>query len=420
MIRPQPDDTQTILLREFESREVALPAEAYRVLRGRYAKQIDVSVTEQGGVYRVAARDYVGRIGLPGGGMLVVRPKVGVANLFYMLAASLPSHAGLASFYPPPTGLQADPEIFGFVLALLVDRAEALLRQGLYRTYVPRQEDLPFVRGRIALGAQLRRHAELKHHHVCGYADLTLDIPENRVLAAALRLLPVLLQPEAERSLVRRARALLPRFEGVSIVGRGEALALLDGISFHRLNADYAPVLSLCRLALQRLTLDERVGAHPFASFLIDMPGLFESFVTARLRAHLAPHGLRVVAQRHDYLDEERQVGIRPDVLVYRTGGSAPVLVLDAKYRQSAGTGHDLNPDLYQVSAYLDRYRLSRGVLVYPQFGDPARSELKLRGTLKRLHLATLDLSTPTPSHLEAACSALSSQIATLAGSPPQ
>jgi 5-methylcytosine-specific restriction enzyme subunit McrC len=408
-----------LVLKEFEAREVALPARAYALIRSRYAGRIDVSITERPGVYRVAARDYVGRVGLPGGLLLVIRPKVGAANLFYMLM----SEPGLARFFPPPTGLTPSTEIFSFVAQLLVQKVEELFRTGLYRAFVSRQDDLPFVRGRIAIGAQLHRYGELKNRHICAYADLTPDTVENRIVAATLRLLPLLLRHEAEAGLVKRARALLPRFDEVRAVTRGEALALLPGTAFHRLNAAYAPLLALCRLVLQRLTLDERPGPHPFASFLVDMPRLFESFVTERLRAHLAPHGLRVTAQRHDYLDVGRQVGIRPDVLVYPVGGPDPVLVLDAKYSQLNGaqngptqpSGHDLNRDLYQVSAYMDRYRLRRGALVYPQFEDVTQVEHRLRGTSKQIHLLTLDLSARQPAELEQHCAALAERVARLA-----
>src|SRR5205085_2396404 len=100
--------------------------------------------------------------------------------------------------------------------------------------------------------------------------------------------------------------------------------------------------------------------------------------------------------QRHDYLDEARKVGIRPDVLVYGHKKKEPLLVLDAKYRNASGED-GLNRDLYQVSAYLDRYGLERGALVYPKFGEVAPGHLKLRGTYKSLTLLTLDLSAEEP-----------------------
>jgi 5-methylcytosine-specific restriction enzyme subunit McrC len=399
-----------ITLKEFGSTEMPLTPEAYAALRSRYTREIGVEITEKVGVYRVTARDYVGRVGLPGGGILVIQPKVGIANLFYMLCAE----AGLARFRPPPTGLEENPDIFAFVLAALLHSVEELLRAGLYRDYRLREERLPFVRGRVMLAEQLR-HGALLHQQSCRYADLTADTLENRMVAAALRQLPVLLRgPGEEREMVRRARALLLRFEGIGQISRSEAIALLPGINIHRLNAVYGPLIGLCKLALHHLTLDERLGPHPFASFLVDMPRLFESFLTVRLRALLPAYGLRVVAQRHDYLDEGRTVGIRPDVLVYAKSGHRPLLVLDAKYRRSDDPEGGLNRDLYQVSAYLDRYGLSRGVLVYPQFDEPAGKRLKLRGTPKHLHIEMLNLAAPTPAELEEGCSVLAAQVARL------
>jgi 5-methylcytosine-specific restriction enzyme subunit McrC len=401
-----------IVLREFGSLEAALSREECGALRSRYARQVEVALTEQAGVYRLMARDYVGRVGLPGGRILVIQPKVAVASLFYMLCAQ----AGLAGFHPPPTGLAHDPDIFPFVLAALVRSVEDLLRAGLYRDYRLRDERLRFVRGRILLDDQLRQGG-LLHRQSCRYADLTADTPENRVVAATLRYLPLLLASsgETEQALRRKTRSLILRFGGISEISRGEAITLLPGINIHRLNAPYGPLLSLCALALRHLTLDEQAGPHPFASFLVDMPLLFESFLTSRLQSLLPRYGLRVVAQRHDYLDEERKVGIRPDVLVYSRSGRGPLLVLDAKYRRADDPEGGLNRDLYQVSAYLDRYRLSRGLLVYPQFDDPTARLLKLRGTPKHLHIETLSLSAPSPAELEHDCAALAERVAGLA-----
>src|SRR5215203_4254441 len=102
--RLNPTETQNsqtaITLVEYGSIEIALRADVYAVLRSRYTKQIEIAHTGREGVYKLIARDYVGRISLPGGGLVVIRPKVGVGNLFYMLCAD----AGLADFHPPPTG----------------------------------------------------------------------------------------------------------------------------------------------------------------------------------------------------------------------------------------------------------------------------------------------------------------------------
>ena len=401
-----------IILVEYGSAEAILSSEVYALLQSRYSKQIDIAHTGREGVYKITARDYVGRVSLPGGGLLVIRPKAGVANLFYMLCAD----AEIADFHPPPTGLQRDSDIFPFVLLALLHSIEKLLATGLYRDYERREERLTCVRGRILLQEQAR-HGWLDHLHTCAFADLSTDTPENRVLAATLRLVPALLVGHEAQATARRARSLLRHFAGVAPIRRAEALSLLPRLNIHRLNAAYGPALALCKLALRGLTLNEHAGTHPYASFLVDMPRLFESFLTQRLSKLLPQYGLRVVAQKHDYLDEERRVGIRPDVLVYPRRGGDPLLVLDAKYRRPGGAGgkSGLNSDLYQVSAYLDRYRLKEGVLVYPRFSSDENTRLNLRGTPKHLHILTLDLSAPTPALLDEACLGLAQTLSVLA-----
>jgi 5-methylcytosine-specific restriction enzyme subunit McrC len=408
----------SLTLSEFESREVTLPQEVYSALRLRYAGRIDVAPTERAGTYRLAARDYVGRVGLPGGGMLVIRPKVPVANLFYMLCAD----AGLAEIKPPPTSLESNTyndDITTFVVSALLDATARLLSQGLYRGYVSRQESTAPVRGRIVIGEQVHRYGELKHRHICAFAELNIDTPENRVLMSALRHVPRLLHSErpTEAGMLKQARSQITRLEGVGQVSRNEAIGLLRTVSLHRLNAAYGAVLLLCRLVLQHLTFEERPGPYPFASFLVNMPRLFESFLTARLRALLPQHGLRGIAQRHDYLDEERTVGIRPDLLVMPHRGKEPLVVVDFKYRDLDEPGTTANTDLYQLSAYMDRYNLRAGMLVYPRFERMPATRLKLRGTPKQLHLAGVDLGSPYPRDIEAECETLAAKIAQIGGS---
>ncbi|MEA2575230.1 MAG: 5-methylcytosine-specific restriction enzyme subunit McrC [Chloroflexia bacterium] len=408
----------SLSLREFETCEVALSPEVYSALRLWYAGRIDVAPADRAGAYRLSARDYVGRIGLPGGGMLVIRPKVPVANLFYMLCAD----AGLAEIKPPPTNLESNTyheDITAFVVSTLLDATERLLGQGLYRGYVSRQESSTPVRGRIVIGEQVHRYGELKHRHVCAFAELNVDTPENRILLAALRHVPRLLQtarpPEA--GMLRQARRQTERLEGVGQVSRNEAIALLRSVSLHRLNAAYGAVLLLCRLVLQHLTFEERPGPYPFASFLVNMPRLFESFLTARLRTLLPRHGLKVIAQRHDYLDEERTVGIRPDLLVMPHKGKEPLVVVDFKYRDLDEPGATANTDLYQLSAYMDRYNLRAGMLVYPRFEHVPATRLKLRGTPKQLHLAGIDLGSPDPRDIEDECATIAGKITQISGS---
>ena len=388
--------------------EVALSLEQYTTLKRRYAGRIDFAPAGTSGSYILAARDYIGRLTLTPGFLLEIQPKVEVTNLFYMLCVD----AGLVEFFPLLTELSPHSDIFNFVIAAFISSVERLAAQGLNHDYFPVEADLSLVRGRIALDSQITRFGELRHRHACAFTEMSVDTAENKVLLAALRYIPFVLST-SEAETTRRARYVGRRFEGVSLVSRSEALKLLATMPSHRLNARYGPALRLARLVLNHLTLDNTAGPYPFASFLVNVPRLFESFVTKRLSALLLPYGLRVVAQRHDYIDEQRQIGIRPDMLVYDRQGADPLLVIDTKYRLF--DRGEINSDLYQVSAYLDRYGLERGLLVYPQFQNSARTNMKLLNTPKHLHVLPISLDAANPSGLESSCQHLAGQVALLA-----
>src|SRR5689334_15882887 len=120
MSDPLLENTATAVLQEFESRELPLTPADHALLTTRYPKQLEVVATGARGVYRITARQHVGRVGLPSGGLLVIAPKVGVRHLFHMLTVA----TDLARFQPPPADLAPDPEVFSFVLATLVRQVE--------------------------------------------------------------------------------------------------------------------------------------------------------------------------------------------------------------------------------------------------------------------------------------------------------
>ena len=385
------------------------------MFRARFKGRVDISPGERPGSYRITARDYVGRVWLAPNRLLYIEPKVEVANLFYMLCGA----TNAVAFYMPPIALAPRPDIYSLLLRAILDESERLLTRGLQQDYAEREESLGLIRGRIALSAQVSRYGELKERHICRFAELTHDTRENRVVAATLRFAAGLLFPETERHLLKRLRELLAHFAGVSPCGRGDALSSLRQIRKHRLNMAYWPLLDFCRLLLNGLTLSEHQGRLPFPSFLVNMSQLFETVLTKRLQRMIPKNGLRVVAQRHDYLDISGRVGIRPDILVCDSTMGKPLLVLDAKYKLLNSGSDDLNRDIYQISAYMDRYELKRGVLVYPRWERSLNAkqnptQYRFKNSPKELFIATINLAAPGPAALDQEYTALAEHVSSL------
>ena len=90
-----------------------------------------------------------------------------------------------------------------------------------------------------------------------------------------------------------------------------------------RLNARYHAALRLAGLVLRATSVEHGAGVVAVNGFLLDMPKLFEDFVTVALRESLeSAFGGRVVAQARHYLDVAGTVLLKPDS-IWRRGGTA-------------------------------------------------------------------------------------------------
>ena len=241
------------------------------------------------------------------------------------------------------------------------------------------------LRGRLRESEQLRRHHGLPLPLEIQYDEFTIDIPENRILRTACeRMLAVpLVDAESQRML----RRLLRDFSDVTPLHRREQI---PGWQATKLNARYHAALRLAELVLRATSVEHKSGTVAVNGFLLDMPRLFEDFVTVALREALVQaYGGRVDDQDQNHFDEAGLVRLRPDI-VWKIRGSA-VAVIDAKYKAEKPAGYP-NADLYQLLAYCTVLGLRSGHLVYAQGNEkPVRHVVRRSGIEIFSHAVDLD-----------------------------
>lgn len=255
-----------------------------------------------------------------------------------------------------PITMLGDGALPDLLIAGFLQRAEALLTEGLRRDYVERREQLAVLRGRIDLPVHLRRPQELATDLSCVHEDYTLETAFNAVLRQTAEACHTRWAPIADRLLRLRHRlAVLPKLRLCP--------EDIDRFRYDRLTEGYRPVHAFCRwiLAGTRLGLGAQHRA-PGASFAVEMAPLFERFISLSLRARLQPPW-RVELQERVALDKTHALELRPDVVVYRE--NQPVAIVDAKYKLR-NRGMPGNADAYQMLAYARRYGVKRVWLVYP------------------------------------------------------
>jgi 5-methylcytosine-specific restriction endonuclease McrBC regulatory subunit McrC len=142
-------------------------------LRTQAVQRVSITREVDSATYRLNPNQYVGVMTLPSGRRLECRPRVGVGNILYMLAIAYRMPASfrreLATFAP-------FEEMIDVVAAYFADTVDELLRHGLYRAYMERDENLSVLRGRIMFAEDARLNFALRHRTYCRYSELTWDI----------------------------------------------------------------------------------------------------------------------------------------------------------------------------------------------------------------------------------------------------
>jgi 5-methylcytosine-specific restriction enzyme subunit McrC len=359
--------------------ELPVTPEQGRLL-ARSAVVTAVPAPYRAGYWRISPAGQVGAARV-GGLEIHVRPKLAISRLLFIAGYARHGAAWQQQVVhvPEAAGLTA------IMAQLLWRRTAEAVHHGLLPGYVTVEESSPVLRGRLREAEQLRRHHGLPFPLEIRHDEFTVDIPENRILRTALeRMLAVPgVDPQSQRSL----RRLLRDFADVAPLARREPCPPWSATSR---NVRYHDALRLAELILRASSADAGAGGVAVNGFLLDMPRLFEDFVTTGLREMLvAIAGGRVESQVASHFDAAGRVTVRPDI-VWRRQGSVRA-VIDAKYKAEKPAGYP-NADLYQLLAYCTVLGLATGHLVYAEgSGQPVRHAVRRSGVEIVCHAVDLD-----------------------------
>ena len=246
-------------------------------------------------------------------------------------------------------------DLFDLVVMLLAEETKKLIRDGLIRDYRSVEDSLDVMRGRLRIREQyLRRYGQL-HRIECAFDEFDGDVPENQLLAAALRAA----EPRVRDLGVRNdARVFGSIMAEVCDARTRDADWYSRTIRYGRRNTRYRPAHELARIVLKGLALTDRIDKSTvnLASFMVDMNAVFEQFVTRLVSESLAGTNLRAHAQqtvRAVILDEESgetYSRIRPDLIIedMTTGRTVPI---DVKYKLYSDKKLS-SADIYQSFVY--------------------------------------------------------------------
>lgn len=321
--------------------------------------------------YSITASSMVGTIQI-GDTQVSIVPKAGVGKTAFMLRYAL-DHA---SWRDEEVFQRTGDLVEAVVLPFLAD-IEQLVATGLAESYVSIIEDGSRPRGSIdfslsGVGMPLPvRYA---------YDDFKSDIPENRIIRAALeRILTV---------------------KGLALVGGDQAMQLLDAFQGihtptysdfnHSSQIDrYHRGLAFAHLILGNAGIEPEHGEGESQSLLFDMNVVFEAFVSRVITQKFKGSGIFVDqqgAKRPSYLDEGRRHKVRPDFSLWDSAKC--LLVGDVKYKLLNDALR--RADLYQSVAYSLATGADQTLLLYA--GSGGAVQLRVPSARTTVRAVPLDL----------------------------
>lgn len=343
---------RVLVLDEHQSAsQVPLSPEQAEALRGAAAR-LQVRHSGRAGHYDVRAGNVVGVLVVPGL-RVVIRPKIPVARLFYLLGYS--SRAPLLGHVAPFDENLDLLESLAPHFARLLGQA---LSRGLVREYAEHADVLHAVRGRIDLLGLMTRRFGVWPPVPCEFTDHTADTLPNQLMLAATVLLRRLTSSPDVGAVLGALEARMDEVSHIRFPATNVPSANLD-----RRHAHCEAAVRMAELVLRHMSIEAQAGSVRSTSFLIDMNALYEDFVVAAIGNSLSGDGTRRWTKHPKgiYLDEAREIRLVPDAML-KDRNRHPSVVVDAKYKVTDGP---LNEDIYQMLAYCTRLRVRHAVLVY-------------------------------------------------------
>lgn len=278
-----------------------------------------------------------------------------IKNIYYML-----SYAFQILKQEDYKKVQGEPfdKIHDLFAAILEKGVSRQIKQGLYREYVPMQEELSVMRGKLNINSTIHLQAQRKQELSCEFDEFSEDNLYNQILKVTIyRLIHA---DDVDSNRKRALKKLIVFFGDVKLI-QPEHIAW-NRLIYQRNNRNYEILLNICYLVLNGMLQTAEDGKYKLLSFSDEhMERLYERFILEYYKQHhpeLNPKSALVKWNLTEDLDQNMiqfLPAMQTDITLQKDDKT---LIIDAKYygksmiqRYSKETLRSAH--LYQIFAYV-------------------------------------------------------------------
>lgn len=323
-----------------------------------------------------------------------------IKNIYYMLSYAFTTLSQGGYEDVATEEFENMHNLFAAILAKGIGRQ---LKQGLYREYMNRKEDIAVVRGKIDLPGTIQNCLKNKRVLTCEYDELSENNLLNQILKTTVMLL--LRHSRVDQGYKDDLKKEMLFFSNVDTVD--PTSIRWSAIRFQRNNNTYRMLISLCQLILEGMLITTESGEYRLASFIDEqrMSRLYEKFILEYYNKE-CPQVSATASQIPWALDDG--VGTMLPVMqsdIMLTKGNT-VLIIDAKYythtTQSQYDVHTLHSgNLYQIFTYVKNKDTEfggcphtvSGMLLYAATEESIQPNNTYQMSGNKISVRTLDLN---------------------------
>lgn len=325
------------------------------LLYEKYKNQVDLDYPSYKTFHqwKLTAKGWVGYIPLTSDLAVKINPKVPIENLFGMLeyAYNLKSF----NFLQGLMNCESVEDFYNHLADILAQKIIERCRKGLYRSYVPKIEQLSYVRGKLNIQNIIKKPWNVKLQ--CEYKEHTADIIDNQILFWTLfHIGHSGCCSDKVSQIVRKAYHAMEGMVSLQPCTSEDCIKR----NYQRLNNDYYTLHQLCRFFLDNTSPSHERGKNTTLPFLVNMARLFEMFVAEWLKENLPPN---LTLKTQERINIEKNIYFQTDLIIYDTQTLTPQYILDTKYKNPDNISKN---DIAQVIAYAVSKNCPEAVLVYP------------------------------------------------------
>lgn len=286
-----------------------------------------------------------------------------IKNIYYMLAYAFQvlNQKNYRDMIEQETFDDAE-DLFAAILSKGVSQQ---LKQGLYREYVSRQDDLTVLRGKLDVQGTIKIRMRQRQCLACQFDELSENNMLNQIIKATAMVLIRSKENKVKPERKKELCGLMLYFGAVDDITPGEIK--WSTLRFRKNNRTYEMLVNICYFVLHGLLQTTEDGQSKMVSFVDEhMETLYEKFILEYYKKHhpeLSPRAAAVnwnVGQESDETAIQFLPQMKTDVTL-QSEDRERTLIIDAKYysktmqkRFDKSTYHSGN--LYQIFSYVKNW----------------------------------------------------------------